>query len=254
MNCNSQIIVDPPSEAYYENKFFLDSEHNRDDCLLPNIRLRIFLKSHGVCIDTFDLMPLKNNVDYYSFGIFSNIAYCLSRGDIAMKAFFIMEPPCVEPKLYAKLPELTKIFETVYVHNIKGNGYSLDGVDESRLKKLYWAQSYNHVLEKYWSNVDRFNKVVVINSNKKPKYSSQELYSERIRAIVELSKFNYIDLYGMNWRRRLSTKLSEFSHAALRKFCSSARTSFGGFSHTSVTGDQSLIAPDHRFGFLSLAS
>jgi len=49
-------------------------------------------------------------------------------------------------------------------------------------------------------------------------------------------------------------KVVRFFHAALLNFCSSARTSFGGFSHTSVTGLQSLISPDHRCGFFSLAA
>ncbi len=205
MKCSSQIIVDPPSVAYYENKFFSDSEYNRDDCLLPNIRLKLFLEANKIHINTFDLMPLKGGVDYYSFGILSNIEYCLNRKNTQMKAFFIMEPPCVMPELYNQLPRLTEIFESVYIHNTSGDGYSLKNVNKSRLRKLYWAQNYNYVLDKYWHISNRINKVIVINSNKRPKANSRELYSERINGIVQLAKYDYIDLYGMSWGRLMAT-------------------------------------------------
>jgi alpha(1,3/1,4) fucosyltransferase len=205
MSSNFRIIVDPPSEAFYNNNFFVDSVFNRDDCLLPNIRLKAFLNEQNIGIDTFDMMPTEGRVDYYSFGILSNIDYCLEQKEVKMKAFFIMEPPCVMPELYDQLPRLTKIFENVYIHNTWGSGYSLEGVDKDKLKKLYWAQSYNYVLENYWSNKKKIKKVVVINANKKPKKSSNELYSERIKAVVQLSKHDYVDLYGMNWDRLLST-------------------------------------------------
>ena len=39
-----------------------------------------------------------------------------------------------------------------------------------------------------------------------------------------------------------------FIHAAFNKTSSSARISFGGFSHTSVIWLQSLISPDQRLG------
>ena len=205
MDCNLKIIFDPPSKAYHKNKFFLDSEYNRDDCLLPNIRLKSFLEANKLHVDTFDFMPSEGDVDYYSFGILSNIEYCLNRKNTKMKAFFIMEPPCVEPNIYSQLPRLTKIFESVYIHNTHGDGYSLIGVDKGKLKKLYWAPNYDHVLDQYWGNTNRIEKIVVINSNKKPKDKSKELYSARIDGIVQLSKYNFIDLYGMGWDQLIKT-------------------------------------------------
>ncbi len=48
-------------------------------------------------------------------------------------------------------------------------------------------------------------------------------------------------------------KVVRFFHSTLGKFYSLARTSFGGFNHTSVTGLQFLVWPDHRCGFFCFA-
>ena len=49
-------------------------------------------------------------------------------------------------------------------------------------------------------------------------------------------------------------KVVRFSHAAIASFCSSARTSFGGFNQTSSILFQFLISPDQRAGFLCFAA
>nr|VFK62361.1 MAG: hypothetical protein BECKTUN1418E_GA0071001_10792 [Candidatus Kentron sp. TUN] len=54
-------------------------------------------------------------------------------------------------------------------------------------------------------------------------------------------------------QRCLSTKLSGDVHDYLQTFCSLARISLGGLSHTSFTGFQFLVLPDQRCGFLTLA-
>ena len=201
---SKHIIVDPPSSAYYENKFFYNSEYNRDNCLLPNIRLKSILSERNIKIDTYDLKPNNKKVEYYSFGILYNIDNLINTPQVKMKAFFLMEPPCVVPEMYNVLPKLTKVFECVYIHNVLGDGYSLKGVNTNRLKKLYWAQCYNNVITKYWENTSRLNKIVIINSNKRPKAKSRELYSERIKGIIELNEYKYLDLYGMNWKKTFS--------------------------------------------------
>jgi hypothetical protein len=55
------------------------------------------------------------------------------------------------------------------------------------------------VIEKYWSCRDRRNKIVVVNGNHKAWGKKSELYSERINAMAELTRFNCIDLYGVGW-------------------------------------------------------
>ena len=55
-----------------------------------------------------------------------------------------MEPPVVANYLYKKLPEITKLFKNIYLHNIDGDGYSLQNVIKKK-KKFYWQflQKYN---------------------------------------------------------------------------------------------------------------
>ena len=201
------IVVDPSSVHYFENKLFdiSNSTLNRDGTLLPFHRLRVTLQAQGITINTVDLL-LQDKIsaqshDYYSLGMLANIPALEARKDIVFKGFLIMEPPIVAPELYAALPELTRRFEKVYVHNTIGDGYSLTGVDQSKLRKLYWPQPNVGVIEPHWSNSDRLNRVVVINGNHKPKILQGELYSKRIEAMVALADLGVVDLYGRGWER-----------------------------------------------------
>ena len=196
-----KVFIDPPSKAFYKNRFFEDSELNRDDCLRPYINLKNELNDKGVDVNTFDLWDGNSPMEYYSFGMLDHIEKVLAHPKVKMKAFYIFEPPIVDPSIYKALPKLTSMFEVVYIHNTHGDGYSLKGVNQSKLKKLLWPQPFSHVLEPYWSNSTRKRKVVVINGNHKPALRKNELYSKRIEAMVALAKFDMVDLYGRGWER-----------------------------------------------------
>jgi len=196
-----KVFIDPPSKAFYKNRFFEDSELNRDDCLRPYINLKNELNDKGVDVNTFDLWDGNSLMEYYSFGILDHIEKVLAHPKVKMKAFYIFEPPIVAPSIYKALPKLTSMFEVVYIHNTHGDGYSLKGVNQSKLKKLLWPQPFSHVLEPYWSNSTRKRKVVVINGNHRPALRKNELYSKRIEAMVALAKFDMVDLYGRGWER-----------------------------------------------------
>lgn len=201
------VVIGPPSSHYLGNKLFdlTDSNLNRDGTLLPFYRLHAELQARGVLLNTVDLL-LKDEVrclrsDYFSLGMLDDISELVARGDVDFKAFLIMEPPIVAPELYEALPKLTRLFEEVYVHNVVGDGYSLLGVDRSRLRKLYWPQPYLGVLDNFWSNADRLNRVVVINGNHRPRKKAGELYSKRIEAMIALSDLGVVDLFGRGWGR-----------------------------------------------------
>lgn len=200
-----RVYIDPPSRAFYENRFFMDSELNRDECLRPYINLKKELQRRGIELNTFDLWDQKSGpIDYCSFGMMDNLNGVATNPNVKLKGFYIFEPPVVDPRMYEALPRLTSMFDQVYLHNTDGNGYSLEGADRSKLRKLFWPQPFNHVIDQYWENRDRERRVVVINGNHKPASRDRELYSKRIEAMVALAETELVDLYGRGWDRWLS--------------------------------------------------
>jgi len=200
------IFIDPSYKAFECDGLFdlSNSVLNRDGQLLPFYRLREHMASIGIEVHTADYLfkdgeHVTQQVDYYSLGLLDNYERVLLDQRARLAAFVIMEPPVVAPKLYEALPRLTAVFDRVYVHNICGDGYSLDGVDTSKLHRLYWPIPHDDVLEPYWGNDRRMKRVVVINGSHNPLSKNREQYSLRIKAMAELSKIEIVDLYGMGW-------------------------------------------------------
>lgn len=202
-----QVYIDPSYEVFCDDRLFdmSDVVLNRDGQLEPLGRLRDVLAQKGIEVHTADLLSGGRSGgasrDYYSLGLLDNYRKLATRDDIRLRAFIVMEPPVVSPKLYRALPELTRTFDEVYVHNVSGDGYSLKGVDRSRLRKLYWPQPYDDVLPSYWNNKDRQRRLVVINGNHIPRSFNQQLYSRRIEAMAALAKLGAVDLYGHGWAK-----------------------------------------------------
>lgn len=202
-----RIFIDPPSSAYYEDRLFdVTNRHlNRDDTLMPFVRLREALRAEGASLNTADLLPRQEGIvetfDYYSLGVLENYQALVRRSDVRLRAFVVFEPPVVEPRLYQALPELTDAFEYVYLHNTVGDGYSLAGVDASKLRQMYWPQPRRGVIYEYWARQKRQPRIVVINGNHVPRPAPNELYSKRIEAMVGLAKLDVIDLYGRGWHK-----------------------------------------------------
>jgi len=199
--------VDPPSPAYYEDKLFdlSNAVLNRDDSLIPYARVRQAYRAAGKELRTADYLmqaPIGTvPSDYYSLGVLDNYKALIQRKDVRLKAFVIFEPPVVDPRLYKALPELTAAFEHVYVHNTTGDGYSLEGVDVTKLRQLYWPQPRGEVISRYWERTERLDRIVVINGNHIPRKVPNELYSKRIEAMAELVPLGIVDLYGRGWAK-----------------------------------------------------
>lgn len=211
-NTNSEkkfpdVYIDPSYPVFSADGLFnlADPILNRDNQLLPFHRLREWLISQGRSTHTADYLHQgyenKGINDYYSLGVLTNYKKVSQEKHARLAAFVIMEPPVVAPHLYAALPELTAVFDRVYVHNIEGDGYSLDGVQRNKLHRLYWPIPYNDVLAPFWGCKDRARRIVVINGSHNPRSRTRELYSTRINAMVELSKFGVVDLYGQGWSK-----------------------------------------------------
>ncbi|MGV3727529.1 glycosyltransferase family 10 domain-containing protein [Hydrogenophaga sp.] len=204
---NQAVFIDPSSDHFQNDRLFDvdDANLNRDGTLLPFSRLKEYLSSQG--IPTFTADKLRDGSErrelnhYWSLGILEHYKELVEREDVRLRGFLLMEPPLVRPDLYAALPELTAAFDEVYVHNIVGDGYSLEGVLQHKLRPLFWPQPYADVLMPYWESTDRKNKLVVIAGNHNPRLRKPELYSERIKAIAALNDRKGIDLFGRGWQR-----------------------------------------------------
>lgn len=203
-----KIFVDPSYRAFDADGLFdlANPFLNRDGQLLPFHRMRENLRSKGVSVHTADYLFHDTSgrvaqYDYYSLGLLDNFEHFARDKKTRLASFVVMEPPVVAPHLYAALPRLTMVFDRVYVHNIKGDGYSLADVDTNKLHRLFWPIPYADVLEPYWHNDTRMKRVVVINGSHNPRSRMRELYSARIKAMVQLSQLGVVDLYGIGWDR-----------------------------------------------------
>lgn len=203
---HSEIYIDPSYKTFYSDGLFdlTNPVLNRDEQLLPFHRLRDSLGSKGIVVHTADYLFKTNSQvtqqrDYYSLGILDNFERVLLEKRARLAVFVIMEPPMVLPALYAALPKIAAVFDRVYLHNTTGDGYSLEGVDATKLRRFYWPIPYDNVLEFYWSNSKRLKRVVVINGNHRPAHRKNEQYSLRIEAMAELAVLGVVDLYGIGW-------------------------------------------------------
>ncbi|MGH7456924.1 MAG: hypothetical protein ACRENG_36575, partial [bacterium] len=208
---HGSMVVDPPSRDYYEDRLFdITNPHlNRDGTLLPFSRLRDDVLHKGKRLHTADYLfqgKIQGSTHYYSLGILRNFKEKILKKSESLSAFVIMEPPVVAPKLYKALPALTTVFDHVYVHNTHGDGYSLNGVDSTKLRKLYWPVPYKNALEPFWSIKNRERRIVVINGNHNPRFRPKELYSTRIEAMASLAKLDAVDLFGRGWNEWWSPK------------------------------------------------
>jgi hypothetical protein len=195
------VYLEPPDPLFMGDRC-LDAEGppiNRDGQWDPMRRVRAALRAQGRDLRTADFWtPADGRVDYYSLGT----TRLLSMMQADAKAFILLEPPNVAGYLYRKLPWLTRTFERVYVYNTHGDAYSLKGVDTSRLRQVRFPQPWRGVRPE-WSvpGRQRADKMVVINSNKRPRHNVRDLYGARIWAMAELARHDAVDLYGHGWRR-----------------------------------------------------
>lgn len=220
------VFIDPSSEHYYHDRLFHDDAVlNRDNSLSPFHALRDSLLQKDIQVHTADYLlgeQLTAQVNVYcSFGVLVNYKRLAEREDVIMGSFYIMEPPVTGPALYHELSTLTEYFARVYVHNTLGAGYERCFGHQSNLRKFFWPQVENGVIEHLWNNKDRGFLTMIsanktppaylqvrraqnpiglrVSRNRSPGLKDSELYSERIRALVALRRLGNVDLYGHGW-------------------------------------------------------
>ncbi len=169
--------------------------------MAPYAYMRDVLNARGIEVRTADHMPEKANGTtkiYVSLGSLLNYRrLAKERPDVIMSAYFALECPIVEPKMYRALRDARHYFKRIYSWS---DGESLERFVGERLRcePFCWMQSFDDVHEDMWQNTER-KFLVMINANKLPRLYWQELYTERMRAVEFFSRYDEVDLYGKGW-------------------------------------------------------
>lgn len=195
------VLLDPPSTAYENDRMFSsDPSLNRDDCLAPARDLRAACADHGLEMHTADFAATHRTRGpltlYLSFGRLRDFRKLAKH--MTLVSFYLTEPPVVFPAAYRALPRLCRFFDSVYVHNTEGEGYERYYRPTPSLRKLFVPQTHAGAVEPYFST-RRTRLLVMINANKGSGRRANELYSERLRALIELGRMGQVDLYGPGW-------------------------------------------------------
>jgi hypothetical protein len=201
-NPNIAVYIDPPSRHFLRDRLFNadDGRLNGDRVNAPYTRLREQLAARGISVHTIDFLPARvgqsRNI-YFSMGTTANYRRLSRRPDIILSAFFAMECPIVDPVMYRELKHAQNDFKRIYSWS---DSASLERFVGGSLRCLpfRWPQSFDAVHEPIWCREQR-KFLVMINGNKLPAISWQELYTERMRAVEFFGRTGEIDLYGIGW-------------------------------------------------------
>jgi alpha(1,3/1,4) fucosyltransferase len=201
---DAALFIDPIHRRYEGDRIFdlASGAGAGDDLNAPWIHARDRLVRAGVRVHTADLL-LDGRVDpaaqsvYVSFGPLHRSRALIERHGVRPAAFFALECPIVEPKLYLALGRASRLFETVYSFT---DGENLLPFLPSPLplEQFHLPNAYDRVHEDAWSRRER-GFLVMINANKVPRLHVRELYSERLLAIEYFNRNREIDLYGIGW-------------------------------------------------------
>jgi alpha(1,3/1,4) fucosyltransferase len=198
------LFIDPPTYHFERDRLFqLDSAPVSGDRILePYLHLRRRLAQSGVATHTGDMLA-RGEVDtsdvnlYVTTGIRHRYKALRRRGDVVLSAFIVPECPIANPPLFDDLYEASGAFRRVY-------SFSSDEALRPFLRgpvtfrPCRYPYPFDAVDEQAWSRRDR-RFLAMINANKVPVLKTNELYSERLRALSFFAGHGEIDLFGVGW-------------------------------------------------------
>jgi hypothetical protein len=121
----------------------------------------------------------------------------VGRRRIPLSAFFVLECPIVEPRLYRDLPQIGEAFAHVFSYSTESALRPFVPAPVA-LSSFRLPVGFDSVDEDAWARDDR-GFLVMINANKRPRLTTNELYTERLRAVEYFGARGEIDLYGIGW-------------------------------------------------------
>jgi hypothetical protein len=201
MNTSPSLFIDPPSHHFLGDRLFESglARYNGDNLLAPYIHLRDWFACRGVDVHTADLLETRTGgrAIYVSMGMLDRYRALAARREVILSAFFALECPIVEPRMYAELPRAQRSFRRIFSWTDGDTLRRFTG-RTVRVLPFRWPQSFDAVHEGLWRRGDRAF-LVMMNANKLPRVYWQELYTERMRAVEFFARTGEIDLYGQGW-------------------------------------------------------
>jgi alpha(1,3/1,4) fucosyltransferase len=227
------VYFDPPTHHQFGGRLF-DRESNPyagDNILAPYAAVRERLEQRGIEVRTADLMPSAPDgrrsvvVSYGTPDRFPEHSVrkyraLAARPDVVLSAFFAMECPIVEPRMFEALPALQRLFRRIMSWSDSASLRQFTHTPVS-VEHFCWPQSFDAVHEHLWSAKER-KFLVMMNANKLPRLYVDELYTARLRAVQYFHQFGEIDLYGRNWDRAPTRVGKTRTPATIRRYMSKA--------------------------------
>lgn len=198
------LFVDPPSHHFEQDKLFGPTlpDQGGVGLLEPFGHLRRRLTEAGIHVHTADLIDSFEDARgkeklYISLGLRDRYPRLARRDDIVLSALFAFECPIVQPSLYRDLQPASRAFRRIYSFSTEA---ALEPFLSGPVPLLPFRipQFFDDVDESLWARRER-RFLVMINGNKVPPLSLNELYTERLRALAFFARHGEIDLYGYGW-------------------------------------------------------
>lgn len=197
------VYIDPFSQHFEQDRLFdpRGDTGASDNALAPYVYLRGWFGERGVEVHTADLLhgvsPNGRTNVYLSFGIRHRYRQLARRPDVIVSALFAFECPIVEPDLYRELAPASQVFRRLLSFST-ADALAPFLTGSVILERFQLPQYYDDVHAGIWDRDER-RFLVMINGNKMPQLSLNELYSERLRALEFFERYDEIDLYGVGW-------------------------------------------------------
>jgi hypothetical protein len=197
------LFIDPASHHFEGDRLFELSTSGLGGAhvLAPYLHLRDWMGRRGIAVHTADLLErgeaiAERNV-YMSLGIRHRYPRLVERDDVIPSAFFALECPIVEPKLYRDLHAASRAFRRTFSYS-SAEALRPFLTGPVAVQPFRIPQSFDAVHERIWADEDR-GFLTIINANKLPRLQVGELYTERLRAVAFFGRHDEIDLYGIGW-------------------------------------------------------
>jgi len=198
------IFIEPSYKVFYKDNIFNPLLFQDPSMVLPYIRLRDNLAAKGIKLHTADYFRdgkyLSDINEYWSFGALNDFV-AEERENLNVVGFFLLEPPLIYPKIYKSISSYENCFKKIYLYN--SNAVS----GSCKFRQALIPIPYDNVIESYWNNDVRSNKLVLVAGNHAPFFKKNQLYSMRIDTINYFAKKNSIDLYGRNWNLHTNRRI-----------------------------------------------